>query len=1097
MPEERVIRLRGVRVHNLKGINLDIPHRKLVVLCGLSGSGKSSLALDTLYAEGQRRYIESFSAYTRQFLERLEKPDADAIDGIPPSIAVTAKQPPRSSRSTVATATEIADYLRLLYAKIGQVFCQDCGQPILPHNPRTVADVVKQLPPGRRLIITFGLRLENHISGEKQTPGQVGQAFLPLAAALQQQGFIRLILGNRTIDLSAQNPETLQEIFAAEWSNRLHQPSESPGEISPTCEASVQPETIASLESQAPWIYVIVDRLTTGQTSGSRLLDSLETAFDRGQGSCWLFVEQPDTGVGEQLDSVKNGGALAVTPAASSLARREASIQPEPLCSQEVASAEFSPTPRSQEGELSAGLAKCRPSSCPHEAQEESLFGQKGLVKDRLRAFSGSPRDDRGVVVWLDARPWRRMGFASDWICLDCSRRYLPPEPRLFSFNHPWGACPTCEGFGNIIDVDMDLVVPDPKKSLREGAIAPWNCPAYAHELEELLRLAPRYGIPTDVPFGELKPEHLDKIIHGIPERGFGGLDGFFAWLERKKYKMHIRVFLSRWRSARPCPACQGARFRPEALAVRIGGINIAELMALKVSDALRFFRQLQLSDWQRQVARTVLAQIQARLEYLEAVGLGYLTLDRTLRTLSGGEMRRVALSSALGSSLVNMLYVLDEPSVGLHPRDIQRLVQVLHRLRDRGNTVVVVEHEEAIIRAADHVIEIGPGAGERGGRIVFQGTPQQMEQCPDSLTGDYLAGRRGISLPARRRSPQHGWIRLVGARGHNLKNITVEFPLGVLCVVTGVSGSGKSTLVQDTLYPALCRRLHKEAPKPCPYDDLLGDGQIDDCVLVDQTPIGRTPRSNPVTYLKAFDEIRQVFADTLEARTRNISASHFSFNVDGGRCPHCQGEGYIEIDMQFLADVFMKCPQCGGTRYRDDILQITYRGRNIAEVLEMTVREAFTFFRGHPKVQARLKRLLDVGLDYLRLGQPANTLSGGEAQRLKLAGYISWAKRGRCLFILDEPTTGLHFADVVQLLDCFDALLSVGHSLIVVEHNLQIIKSADWIIDLGPGAAEEGGEVVAKGTPEMVARNPRSLTGRFLADLLAKEQTPPQGAIT
>jgi len=1063
MAEQRWIRLRGVRVHNLKGIDLDIPHWKLVVICGLSGSGKSSLALDTLYAEGQRRYIESFSAYTRQFLERLEKPEADTIDGIPPAMAVTAKQPPRSSRSTVATATELADYLRLLYAKIGQVVCRGCAQPVLPHTPATVAEVLQQLPLGRRMMICFAVCMENASSSENSRPtGPAEAAFLELAAALQQQGFIRLLIGRQMVDLSTQSTQTLREIFQQELSHvaRLAETFSSSAQTASSASARKEKKSSARQAAKAsasqlekssplevetpsvqqagppapdtalPWIYVVVDRLSTGAAGGSRLLDSLETAFQQGRGSCWLFVEEPQAA--------------------------EASSDPS-----------FQTNARSFQTDVPSFQTNV-PSCQPHL---------------------------RGRPIEIDGRPWRRMGFASEWICLDCQRRYLAPEPRLFSFNHPWGACPTCEGFGNIIDVDMDLVVPDPKKSLREGAIAPWNCPAYAHELEELLALAPRYGIPTDVPFCELKPEHLDKIIHGVPERHFGGLDGFFAWLERKKYKMHIRVFLSRWRSARPCPACQGARFRPEALAVRIGGVNIAELMAMKVSDALRFFRQLRLTDWQRQVARTVLTQIQARLEYLEAVGLGYLTLDRTLRTLSGGEMRRVALSSALGSSLVNMLYVLDEPSIGLHPRDIQRLVQVLYRLRDRGNTVVVVEHEEAIIRAADQVIEIGPGAGQRGGQIVFQGTPQEMEQAPQSLTGDYLAGRRGISLPQRRRNPEHGWIRLVGARGHNLKNITVEFPLGVLCVVTGVSGSGKSTLVQDTLYPALCRRLHKEAPKPCPYEDLLGDGQIDDCVLVDQTPIGRTPRSNPVTYLKAFDEIRQVFADTLEARTRNISASQFSFNVDGGRCPHCQGEGYIEIDMQFLADVFMKCPQCGGTRYRDEILQITYRGRNIAEVLDMTVREAFTFFRGHPKVQARLKRLLDVGLDYIRLGQPANTLSGGEAQRLKLAGYISWAKRGRCLFILDEPTTGLHFADVVQLLDCFDALLAVGHSLIVVEHNLQIIKSADWIIDLGPGAADEGGEVVAKGTPEMVARNPRSITGRFLADILARQQTALAGA--
>jgi excinuclease ABC subunit A len=483
-----------------------------------------------------------------------------------------------------------------------------------------------------------------------------------------------------------------------------------------------------------------------------------------------------------------------------------------------------------------------------------------------------------------------------------------------------------------------------------------------------------------------------------------------------------------------------------------------------------------------------MLEQVGARLSYLEKVGLGYLTLDRTVRTLSGGESRRVSLTSALGSSLVNMLYVLDEPSIGLHPRDIDRLIGAIGELRDRENTVVVVEHEESIIRAADQVVEIGPGAGERGGRVVFQGTPEEMQEDPNSITGDYLARRRGVGSSGRRRPPDHGWIRLAGARGNNLKDITVEFPLGVLCLVTGVSGSGKSTLVQDTLYPALCRRLRKDSPKPYDHDDVFGDGQIDEVIMVDQSPVGRSPRSNPVTYLKAFDEIRAVFADSVEARTRNYTAGHFSFNVDGGRCNECHGDGHIQIDMQFLADVYMRCSRCNGTRYRDEILDVKYRGRNIAEVLEMTVREAFTFFRGRPKVQARLKRLIDVGLDYVRLGQPANTLSGGEAQRLKLAGYMSSAKRGRCLFILDEPTTGLHFSDVVQLLDCFDALLAVGHSLIVVEHNLQMMKAADHIIDLGPGAADEGGNVVVKGTPEMVVRSKKSVTARFLKETLEED---------
>ncbi len=968
------IELRGVEVHNLQGIDLDIPHRKLVVLCGLSGSGKSSLALDTLYAEGQRRYIETFSAYARQFLERLEKPEADRIDGLPPAIAVTNRDGNRSSRSTVGTATEIYDYLRLLYARVGQVFCLRCGQEVRRESAENVAEQLARLPQGTRYMVAF-----------RQGP-PAEEDSVRLAARLREEGFLRLVVGQRVLNLA---------------------------------EGEIPPDALAGHDA----FYVVVDRLAAGAAE-KRVRESLETAFTRGNGRCVVFVEEPAAG--------QTHGAAAPTPS------------------------------------------------------PDAGAGTSGRASAGATASAGiDPLSGRGAACLVDGRWWRRVGFSTQWSCEDCRLEYPAPEPRLYSFNSPLGACPQCEGFGNIIDVDMDLVVPDRRKSLKEGAIAPWNSPAYAHELEELLALAPEYGIPVDVPFARLAPEHVALIWNGVPERNFGGLRGFFAWLERRKYKMHIRVFLSRWRSHRPCPACGGSRLRPEALATRVGGKNLAEVSAMTIEDAATFFETLSLDPWRQEVARVALQQVRARLGYLVAVGLGYLTLDRTLRTLSGGELRRVALTSALGSSLVNMLYVLDEPSVGLHPRDIQRLIRAICELRDRGNTVVVVEHEEAVLRAADHVIEIGPGAGERGGRVVFQGTPEEMMRCPQSLTGDYLAGRRGIACPSRRRQPEHGWIRLAGARGNNLRNITVEFPLGVLCVVTGVSGSGKSTLVQDTLYPALCRRMHKEAPKPCPYDEVYGDGQIDDLVLVDQTPIGRSARSNPVTYLKAFDEIRAVFAETPEARTRGYTASHFSFNSEEGRCSACQGEGQIQIDMQFLADVYMKCSQCHGTRYRDAILDVTYRGRNIAEVLEMTVREAFTFFRGRPKVQARLKRLIDVGLDYLRLGQPANTLSGGEAQRLKLAAYISSAKRGRCLFLLDEPTTGLHFADIVQLLDCFDALLAVGHSLIVVEHNLQVIKAADYIIDLGPGAADEGGSVVVQGTPEMVANHPTSITGRYLREAL------------
>jgi excinuclease ABC subunit A len=941
----RSIQLRGVAVHNLKRVDLDIPHHRLVVLCGLSGSGKTSLALDTLYAEGQRRYIDSFSAYTRQFLERLEKPAADRIDGIPPAIAVTHKNTSRSNRSTVGTTTECSDYLRLLFAKIGHVICWQCGQEVRRHSAQTISSELDRLPEGTRYLIAFAVE-----------PTRRGQGLL--WPSFQEEGFVRIIVGDRLVSLDKEP-----------WSEALE-------------------------AEAAGGVLAVVDRLSIGSATLQRIRDSLETALTKGGGKVHILFESNDG-----------------TP-------------------------------------------------LPGAAERQ-----------------------------LDGRPWLEAAFSSRLRCENCGLDYPPPEPRLFSFNSPLGACPECEGFGNVVDIDMDLVVPDPGKSLAEGAVAPWNTPAYAHELQELLALAPDCNLRTDIPYRDLSPEERRLVVEGVPSREFGGLRGFFKWLERRKYKMHLRVFLSRWRSQRPCPTCGGARLRREALAVHVGGRNIAELSNRKVIDALAFVRQLDLPAWERQVARTMLEQVENRLSYLVDVGLGYLTLDRTLRTLSGGEAQRVALTGALGSSLVNMLYVLDEPSVGLHPRDVDRLTDAIAGLRDRGNSVVVVEHEESMIRAADQLIEIGPGAGERGGEVAFQGTLDEMLNCPRSLTGDYLSGRRGVSTASKRRQPNHGWIRLAGARGHNLQSVTVEFPLGVLCLVTGVSGSGKSTLVQDTLYPALCQRKRKDAPKPLDYDDVFGDGQLDDVILVDQSPIGRSPRSNPVTYIKAFDEIRGVFAETIEARTRNFGAAHFSFNVDGGRCSACEGDGYIAVDMQFLADVYMRCSQCGGKRYRKEVLDVKYRGRSIADVLDMTVREAFGFFRGQTKVQARLKRLIDVGLDYLRLGQPANTLSGGESQRLKLAAYMTTTRRGRSLFILDEPTTGLHFQDVVQLMDCFDALVNVGHSLIIVEHNLQLMKAADYIVDLGPGAADEGGRVVAQGTPEFVARSSESATAGFLGKALAADE--------
>lgn len=931
---QRSIRLRGVRVHNLQDVDLDIPHHQLVVLCGVSGSGKTSLALDTLYAEGQRRYIESFSAYTRQFLQRLDRPDCESIEGLPPAIAVTRGGASRSNRSTIGTATETADYLRLLFAKVAELFCHHCGQPVRSDDPQSAAKQLTAVEPAARAMLGFPLLLESKLHAVDEL------------SYLQQQGFLRLIVGQRSYNLG---DESRTELAAA---------------IGEGAEA-----------------IVIVDRLKTSDDQG-RVTESMETAFAEGAGQAVALVEA-----------------------------------------------------------------------------------------------------DKGDLE-VDGKSWQVLKWSRQRKCETCQITYPDPEPRLFNFNNPLGACPACEGFGDIVDVDMDLVVPDRSKTLREGAIQPWNTPSYQHELEELLELADDYDLPVDVPFSKLTKKQRRLIDQGVPERDFGGLQGFFAWLERKKYKMPIRVFLSRWRSYRQCTTCDGKRLKEEVLAYRVAGKNIAEICAMEVDAIARFFADIQLQERESRIADDVLHQLCNRLGFLQSVGLGYLQLDRTLRTLSGGEAQRVALTSALGSSLVNMLYVLDEPTAGLHPADVPSLIESIVRLRDRGNTVAVVEHNEAVFAAADRLIEVGPGAGTAGGQIVFEGTADEMLVAEGSLTGDFMAGRRGMLSLQRDRLQPRGWLKLTGASGNNLQSIDVEFPLGVLCVVTGVSGSGKSSLVHDTLYGAICRRKKKSNETCLPYEDLVGDGQLEDVLLVDQSPISRSPRSNPVTYVKAFDSIRRVFAETLEARTRNFGAGHFSFNSAAGRCEACEGDGMLQIDMQFLADIYMQCPECKGTRYRDEILKIRYRDRNIADVLKMTVRQAVSFFRGYNKVQEKLSRLTDVGLDYLQLGQPANTLSSGEAQRLKLAAFLSTAKRRRTLFLMDEPTTGLHVADIVKLLGCFDTLLADGHSLIVVEHNLRLIKAADYIIDMGPGAAGNGGRVVAAGEPEAVQAVAESVTGQVLAQV-------------
>lgn len=948
------IELRGVAVNNLRHVDLDLPLHKLIVFCGVSGSGKTSMALDTLYAEGQRRYIESFSPYTRQFLEQLDKPEAERIDGIPAAIAVTHKNPSRSNRATVGTVTEVNAYLGLLFARVGQIICYGCNRPVRRDSPELAAETLAALPEGLRLMIGF----------EAVVPAD--EPVNQWLANRVEAGYVRAVVGTQL--------------------------------------ESLEPRVAESLTVGEP-LTIVLDRLTTRAAQAGRLRESIEGASAAGDRRCIALIEVGATGDGD----------LVGTPATS------------------------------------------------HDASERQQWQT------------------------IDGRRWRRMTFGTSLRCEACGIDYVEPEPPLFDFNRPLGACPECEGFGNIVTTDMGRVVPDPTKSIRGGAIAPWNTPAYRHELDELLALAGDYNLPVDVPYGALTDAQRAIIEQGVPERNFGGLAGFFRWLEQRKYKMHLRVFLSRWRSHQPCPACRGARLQPVALAVHVGGKNVADVWRMTVRDAHAFIDHIEWPAEQQKIAQPLVTDVRSRLGYLADVGLDYLTMERPLRSLSSGEAQRVALTATLGSSLVDMLYVLDEPSVGLHPNDVARLAESVERLQQRGNTVVVVEHEEEIIRRADLAVEFGPEAGENGGQIVFCGTPSEMQTSDASRTGDWLAGRRTLGRGGPRRSTAQGWIKLRGARGNNLQNVTVEFPLGVICIVTGVSGAGKSTIVDHTLYPALARRLCKDEelaalPEPLAYDDVLGAGQLQEVVHIDQTPIGRSPRSNPATYLKAFDPIRTLFADQPDARARGMEASHFSFNVDGGRCERCRGDGVLAVDMQFMADVHMRCPDCGGRRYRPQVLEVKYRGLDIAEVLAMTARQAFTFFRGQRKVQASLKPMLDVGLDYVRLGQSATTLSGGEAQRLKLAAHLVVKRRGRALFVLDEPTTGLHFSDIVQLVDCFDALLEVGHSLVVVDHNVQLMRAADWIIDLGPGAADRGGRLVAAGTPEEVAACSESPTGRALA---------------
>lgn len=918
------IRVRGARQNNLKNLDLDIPLNAVTVVTGVSGSGKSSLAFDTLYAEGQRRYVETFSPYARQFMERMDRPVADRIEGIPPSIAIDRKEPVRTSRSTVGTMTEITDYVKLLYARMGRLHCRSCGRPVRPESPERVWEAVRTRPDGSRMIITFPCRVEpdtdNGVSGAELTRKN-----------LLRMGYDRVLFGSDIVPIE-------------EWT-----PSDGDGSLD-----------------------VVADRVILKDREKQRILDSIEQAFRFGGG---------------RLDILIDG----------------------------------------------------------------------------------------------DSRP----AFSNRLECAECGIVYSPPLPNLFSFNSPLGACETCRGFGRVIDIDPELIVPDPRLSLKEGAVKPWGTADDGKfEFEDLMNFCRKHKIPANVPFSTLTRAQQDAVMNGTDD--YYGVRGFFKWLEGKSYKMHVRVFLSRYRSYDTCPDCGGTRFKPETLLYTVNEKTIADVYRMNVDDCAAFFHTPELSGTD-EAGRMVLEEIRRRLRYLQDVGLGYLTLDRQSRTLSGGEVQRVSLTSALGSQLVNTLYVLDEPSIGLHPRDSLRLMRILHQLRDLGNTVVVVEHDPEIIRRSDYVLDLGPGAGRDGGEIMYFGPTAKIR---DSLTGRYLTGEREIAPPDIVRKPD--WSRRLEIRGaaeHNLKGIDVQIPLQRFVCLTGVSGSGKSTLAEDILYRAAKRKLGDSQGRPGRHASIHGLEHVTDVIMVDQRPIGRTPRANALTYTKALDPIRRLLAGTRDAKKRKFGPGHFSFNVAAGRCDTCKGDGFEKIEMQFLSDVYVTCPDCKGRRFKNEVLEVRWQGRNIDDILSMTVDEALDFFIHFPRICSALQPMAEVGLGYVRLGQPINTLSCGEAQRLKLARYLKTEERDNILFIFDEPTTGLHFSDIEKLMTALQKLVGQGHSVLVIEHNMDVIKCADWVIDLGPEGGDAGGEVVAAGPPRQLAADGIGHTGRFLAASL--EPTP------
>ncbi len=967
--------IRGARTHNLKNISCEIPHGKLTVVSGVSGSGKSSLAFDTIYAEGQRRYVESLSAYARQFLERIEKPDVDEIDGLAPAIAIKQKNTTRNPRSTVATATEIYDYLRLLYARCGEVHCIYCDGLVKRDSIDEVAESVLALGEGTRLNALFPVRHETPVTEQPKTAKRSGKSAAKAS-------------GKTAAKTAAPEPMSeglkarLVELRGSGF-NRLYQR----GQI---YEFST-PESLLDLDFTAP-VFVLLDRNVVSADNRARIVDAAEIAYR------------------------ESGDVI----------------------------------------------------------------------------FEEVPRDE-------DAER-KRHRFSGEYECTNCHRPGKEPEPRLFSFNNPFGACPRCQGFGNTVDYDLNLVIPDKGLSLNDGAIDPWNRPKYRSWFTDLKKQATALGIPMDVPWREMSEAAREIVLRG--KGVFEGVHGFFAQMEKKKYKLHVRVMLSKYRGYAECPECRGQRLRAEARAVRLttqefGELNICQAAALTIAKAKEFFAGLKLSPMQEEIAGPILEEVRQRLSFLDAVGLEYLTLDRLASTLSGGEAQRIQLATSLGSQLVGTLYVLDEPSIGLHTRDTARLIRILKKLRDLGNTIVVVEHDADVLRSADHLLDLGPGAGEFGGKLLAEGVVAEIEANPNSLTGKYLSGKIAIPVPTRRRVPGREKLVLKGAVANNLHGLDVEIPLGMLVAITGVSGSGKSTLVHQVLYRAVARALgQSDGSDPSGvFRSLTGVERLNDVVLVDQTPIGRTPRSNPITYIKGFDLVRELFAAQPDAKKLSLTPGHFSFNVPGGRCNTCEGDGTVTVEMQFLADVELPCEDCNGTRYQAKVLEVQYKGKNIHEVLQMTVKEALRFFAGQTRLLEKLAVLDEIGLGYLRLGQSATTLSGGEAQRVKLAAHLAQVRAAnasarpsqasRVLYILDEPTTGLHFDDVSKLLTAFRKLIDGGGSLIVIEHNLDVIKSADWVIDLGPEGGEGGGLIVAEGTPEEIAGSLHSHTGEWLAKVL------------